>query len=540
MKLFLVIGGLMGMVAAAVAQQTTAIPAPGGAFRVSGKVVNAVTGQPLPRAQVELSPTEQTAIGQNVETGVDGRFQFDGVSAGKWALAAQARGFVRQNLDQHEEFSTAVAVGPELQSEDLLFRLLPDPSISGTIFDEQGEAIRGAQVMLFRSGLDGGTRKTWMQTQATTDDQGHYRFTHFLPGKYFVAVSARPWYAEPPEEPAQGVAPADGRWPLDVVYPLTLYDGTTNSANATPLILKPGDRATADVTLAAVQASRLRIRDVYTDPTAGFMATLQQRLFGGVTIRLPGASLLHGNELEIDGLPPGQFELNLEAFGKNPWSSRQTVNVADNAEISAGTAAAIQVSGVALLDGAFAPLMTQIELRNRETGFSISAPVGGKGEFKMEDCAPPGNYDVLSAGMAESAAADSLVVGVAASGARVEGRTVEISGAGPVRLTLALSKQLGRVDGVAWRDGKPQAGVMIVLVPEDLENNAISVRRDQSDSDGTFSLYRVVPGRYMVLALEHGWDMEWMKAAVLQPYLAGGELVEVKGGGRMRVKVRVQ
>ena len=34
-------------------------------------------------------------------------------------------------------------------------------------------------------------------------------------------------------------------------------------------------------------------------------------------------------------------------------------------------------------------------------------------------------------------------------------------------------------------------------------------RRDQSDLDGTFTLQGIVPGRYTVLAIEGGWELDW-------------------------------
>jgi len=89
-------------------------------------------------------------------------------------------------------------------------------------------------------------------------------------------------------------------------------------------------------------------------------------------------------------------------------------------------------------------------------------------------------------------------------------------------------------------DDRPIAGAMIVLVPEDPAHNAPLFRRDESDSDGTFTLPNVVPGQYTVLALAKGWDMEWANPAVLQPYLKNGALVQVPPDGKLEVKVQVQ
>ena len=81
---------------------------------------------------------------------------------------------------------------------------------------------------------------------------------------------------------------------------------------------------------------------------------------------------------------------------------------------------------------------------------------------------------------------------------------------------------------------------MILLVPQDPENNLPLFRRDQSDSDGSFTLSPVLPGRYTLLALENGWDLQWSDAAVLKPFLANGDpiVVDTKGNHNLRVKVQ--
>ncbi len=78
---------------------------------------------------------------------------------------------------------------------------------------------------------------------------------------------------------------------------------------------------------------------------------------------------------------------------------------------------------------------------------------------------------------------------------------------------------------------------MVVLVPQDPANNRVLFRRDQSDSDGTFSLQNVVPGRYTVIALQNGWDLEWSNPAVLAPYVKDGQSILVDTPRTYEVKV---
>jgi hypothetical protein len=89
-----------------------------------------------------------------------------------------------------------------------------------------------------------------------------------------------------------------------------------------------------------------------------------------------------------------------------------------------------------------------------------------------------------------------------------------------------------RVEGFARRDGKGVAGVMVELVPDDLRLLAGLARRDQSDTDGSFALRDVVPGKYTLVAIEDGWGLDWEQPQVIARYLPGGLPVTVGEGSR--------
>jgi hypothetical protein len=65
-------------------------------------------------------------------------------------------------------------------------------------------------------------------------------------------------------------------------------------------------------------------------------------------------------------------------------------------------------------------------------------------------------------------------------------------------------------------------------------------RRDQSDSDGTFTLPNVLPGQYTLLAIENGWDLEWSNSSALLPFMKEGKPIEVPAEGKLQVQVTAQ
>src|SRR5260370_20059999 len=116
-------------------------------FRINGIVVDAMSGQPLARAQVSISAQGVRDSGQSAVTDEDGRFVFENLPAGHYGLFARRKGYLQQFYKQHEQFSTAIIVGPELNTEDLRFEMRPDASIAGQGLDEVDEPGRQGDVL---------------------------------------------------------------------------------------------------------------------------------------------------------------------------------------------------------------------------------------------------------------------------------------------------------------------------------------------------------------------------------------------------------
>jgi protocatechuate 3,4-dioxygenase beta subunit len=528
-------------------------------FQISGVLVDAAGNQPLPGARVAIAPVTERDAFTTVITGEDGRFSFPGLAAGKYALTAQHRGYLAQSFNQHGQFSSSIAVGPELDSTHLVFAIFREGGISGLVTDEQGEAVRDAHVMLFRNAADDGILRTMQYASAMTDDEGRYHFSHLRPGKYFVAVSAEPWYAQHPQAHIK-VTDAGGAVtnysggvdesvlknaqkvdieeatasPLDVVYPITFYGGAIDSASATSIVLGKGEKNSADISLQPVPSSHWRINSG-SDPQPGYVL-LEQQLFDS-RIEVPAvSSMVRPGVEDITALPPGHFTANLRSV-KGEGMGQQELEVGGNGVVEKGTAAAavplvavISVQPPAALSG-----QISLQLREKNSNGILRENINGKGEIEFKQGIRRGTYEISVQG-----GRDIYLRSIQATGARIAGRILEIKGNAPVRLNLTLAAGRGDIAGVALRGEKPAPGAMVVLVPADPGNNQLLFRRDQSDSDGTFGIADVVPGRYTLLAIADGWDLEWANPAVLQRFMAQGEPLTVESKGKYSVKVKVQ
>ncbi len=72
-------------------------------------------GAPLGKARVSLVDTANPANAAWIITSENGRFSFESIPAGKYALEGERRGFLSANYEQHEQFSTAIVTGAGLK-----------------------------------------------------------------------------------------------------------------------------------------------------------------------------------------------------------------------------------------------------------------------------------------------------------------------------------------------------------------------------------------------------------------------------------------
>jgi hypothetical protein len=527
-------------------------------YRISGTMVNAVDRQPLADVEVSIAAAEQRDDTREFVTGEDGRFVFQNVPRGKFSLTGMRHGFSLQAYQQHDEFSTAVAVGPGLASEGLVFLMTPDGSISGNVLDEENEPVRSGEAILFSRITENGGRARLVARNGL-DEEGHYRFGHLKAGSYYVAISAQPWYAQDPSE-AAGV---QARWlgdanasesptgalrspvrgndsaSLDVVYPITYYPNATDVESASPIQIRPGEHATAEITLHAIPAVHVRILNGSKDPSMPLTAVIQQRIFD-LPLPVPSHQVASGGNVTITGIPPGHLVFSVRHFtGKNWVSLNKEVNVSSDMDLDASenSASPLLIKGVLRRPGGTAfPGGTYVRFWSRETAESFGSAVTEQGEFNIEQPVTESTGFTVSVLNAQGL----LVQNISSTGAKVRGHTVYFPRTGSVELNIGLSEGAGRVDGTVLQEGKPVAETMVLLVPPNPAEEPMLFRRDQSDSDGTFTLREILPGRYTVVAIERGWDLDWQDPAVLKPYLAHGEIVDVVANKTYKLSLNLQ
>src|SRR5882724_6106304 len=278
---------------------------PTGPYRIAGRVLNAKGGSPLDRTRVTIMDGKIRQNIQFVITSDDGRFEFR-VPAGKFALQGAKRGFITAAYNQHDQFSTAIVTGADVDAENLTLRLAPNAVLSGRVLDESGEPVRNAQIMVYRENRFSGISEVSRYRSATTDDQGRYEVASLDEGTYFVSAKATPWYAvhAPSASGDATTSPSQVDPTLDVAYPVTFYGDTTETDSAAPIPVRGGDRLEADIHLTPAPALHLLFR--FADNSQVAFPQLQRPSFDGVED-------VEGN---IQGVSPGVYELTGIAAGR--------------------------------------------------------------------------------------------------------------------------------------------------------------------------------------------------------------------------------
>jgi len=521
-------------------------------YPIAGITVSSTTGQPIASAHITVMAVEHSDFVKNVTSGAGGHFGFAGLPAGKYSLVASAHGFRSQGFNQHGDFFTGIVVGPAFDAGNLVFRLVPDAVIAGVVTDEDSEPVRNAAISLFLRSNDTGRQRTQQVGSAMSDDRGHYQFGHLAPGTYFVAVTARPWFAqytnstEPQPAPADTQQAAEERAQLDIAYPMTFYPAAEDSSAASPIALHPGERVTADVSIRAVPAVHLHIKTGEADAPKGHSITTQgfprvsQRIFEGTIVPVNSAQAFGyvAGQQEYAGLAPGRYLIEMSDPGsKHHAGWYKEMDLSGTVDLDPRESPPLaSVTGALILEGGTRPPgKIYVMLMNRISSENLTAEVTPQNTFDFGDTEiRPGRYDV-----ALNNVPGFQVKSLLAKGAHLSGKTIEIGG-GSVQVVITATHAVARLDGLVQHDDKPYAGAMVVLVPRDQAGNWSMFRRDQSDSDGTFTLHEVLPGSYTVIALENGWELDWAVPSALQPYLKNGTPVEVTGEGRLNLKVQLQ
>jgi hypothetical protein len=481
----------------------------GNSYTLSGTVINAITGEPVRRAAVQVS-------GQNGSvtlTDAGGHFVVEGLAEGNVFLKAMKPGF---SEDEGSRPSSA-RVGQDAPA--VVLKLTPWGVISGRVTTKDEQPLEGFQIrILAKQNVAGRLIWTDQPNQALTNEDGEFRVVGLQAGTYYVAVDQ----STVTTLSQKGVPNA-----REQIFAKVFFPGVPDLASATPIEIAPGQDAEADFTLSpelmyqvtgTLSAPSNEVTGLTFSRKAGDDSDFSQTaaLQGGkFQVKVPAGAYSVGGTMGggVELTTPGAAVVirSDEADLHVPLHAATTIPVEIEKEQGAGgSERKAPIQGI--IPGLILQLVPLSQSR-RGTNFWRGQAVGilnvAPGTYRLEintngewwvKSAQSGNVDLLS---------DDLTLS--------EGEQPE-----PIEVTLRDGA--GTVSGTVTPAGNPDRVLVLLVQPYGTRNIVHAARPMQ----GYFAIPGIPPGNYEIVALDGGDQLEYADPEILNPYLSDAEHVTVR------------
>ena len=521
--------------------------------RITGKVLNAITGEPVRKATVSLQPAggqqggQQGGGGQarglSAATDNAGAFVFENVSPGNYRLSGEKTGFIHSNFGGRGggAIGSQLAIAAGTEKADVIVRITPQGIVSGRILDEDGEPMEGVSIQLLRPQYFASQRRIMGAAGNQTNDRGEFRVTNVAPGKYYLQVQRM----------------NNGNMPIqqgkeEFGYPKLFFPGVETIEQAQRVEVGAGQEI-SNLQMALRKIRVYRVRGHV--PGIAAPAVQQQGAQGGgrrggngmvIQLRPDGGSSdmigpgfgagMNGGQVradgnfEIAGVSPGAYKLTLSSFGEG------RPKVVGSLKISVGND---NVEGVVLALSPLVSFQGKIVVEGDKTAVNMKSvrvqlmPVdmGGMGFNPSIEVAADGSFSATELSQDKyrimvTPGAAAYVKSITAGGQNILDTGIDLSSGGVGPMEVLLSTKIATVNGMVEKQKQDDApgSVVIAIVGANSELTLLSTASGQSalarvDESGKFSIANLPPGEYKLIAFEEvdlatASDSEFLKKFV--------------------------
>jgi hypothetical protein len=476
-------------------------PAATGAGSIVGRVFDAGTNAPIPRAQVQALSDQRIV---DAITDDQGRYQLAGLTAGEWRVTVSKAGYFPWEVGQRRPFQSPspLTIGSQRLTADV--PLSRGGVIAGRVYDETGEPLAGLRVRVYRVRMAAGYRRLEAVGAADfTDDTGAYRVYGLPPGDYVVGASLR-------------VAPIDSV--VETTYAPTYYPGTGDLAGAQRIRIALGTEVTAGFPLLPVRNVRLS-GSVATSAGAAanaFLTLISETADLGTPLGIGGVTREDGT-FTLPDVAPGRYTLTatLRGDGASEHGAVQVVvGHEDIPDLTLVTGKAATMRGRFVRDGGVTGALPS-DLEVTAVGARPWEPFLSKGSgpaFVLDDLVEP--FHLRVGGLGEGWALKAIEV----NGVDVTDAIVTLSTGQAADARIVITDRAAVVTGTAATPGG-RAEAEVILFAEDAAKWAYPsryVRVTQTDERGRFRVVGLPAGAYLAIAtdyLEEGeeYDPEFLE-----------------------------
>jgi hypothetical protein len=488
-----------------------------------------------------------------------------------------------------------INLSPGQRLTDVVLQIMPAGTISGRVFDRDGEPMANVNVEALKYSYQEGQRVLNVVQTARTNDLGEYRLFWLQPGNYFVSATPpegqRGGLTNPAAVAGPGIGGAvgdiggnrggggggrgrGGAPPAPPPAPQTsrddqasegyipvYYPGTLDAQSAAPINLPAGIVFSGvDLTVAPVRTLRIQgqvINGATGQPTRNAninLVPVQRAGNGGRRggIRAPGnlrsRNIDDQGGFEMRGVVPGSYEL---VGLLNDRNNRMTASLplevgnADVRNVSLVIMPGFTLAGLVTIEGQQSGTGNQDLPKIRVMLRPDSVPVAGAppasavqadGTFTLQQVGRD-DYRLTVSGMPRNGYIKTARYG--ATDVLNEGLRLDRQPAGP--LEILVSSKTGIADGTVQNDRQEaSANVTVVLIPDVRLRNRLDLYRTSStDASGHFHIEGIPPGDYRVFAWEEVETGAWQDPDFIRTFENRGKPVRVDEDSTSNIELRV-
>jgi hypothetical protein len=543
---------------------------PLGKGAISGVVQDAETGESVRKAIVTLTLQGTPRRWATTRTDTSGHFSFEGLPAGKYDLRAAkgTQGSAVYGAKSLRELGDAITLGDGEVRGSLVLSLLHPASISGHVYDSDGDPVLGVNVSLLRQGRNLGAPVLVNYRGETTDDRGEFHISQIDPGTYRLRAT-----------PQFGVffpGNANGGTRLVEAY----YDNAREEKDAATVRLRGGESLTGiDFRLVSEPTVEVRgqIVGVPTDAPSPETQEAEAGQFGrfgrfgparGVEVRISPVKL--GEPVSSNGTvaqgPDYRFQFSnliagryfiqaiYHSAGKTYGASQISDFRSGSSDLALTLSPASEIQGTLRVEGEAPPAASRLAVgggaigaagiriaaRGRDNGWrigltrpgsqsNVSAQVGADGRFTLHDVLP-GEWQ-----LAVTPVPPGFLKSAQVGDKDVRFTRFEVGPNSEASLSIVLSMHTATVKGEvdAGTGEAKRAGIVLAPIGP-YHNLARFYYGGTADDTGKFKLTGVAPGKYKIFAVE-----KLAAAAFGNPEAADrleefGEVIDVAEGATVK------
>jgi Carboxypeptidase regulatory-like domain len=464
-------------------------PLPRTSSKVSGRVLNAIGEKPL-KASILLSPRDaRRGTAYWAETDSNGNFVIDDLEPGVYVPMLTRSGFT----GDLRPVPLPVHAGQDVTG--VIFHMTPAGVITGHLFEEDGDPMRGATVELMADAYVEGKKQLTPVSETQTNSRGDFRLFGLRPGTFYVRAHSNATFQT--QIPAGFVT----RTKPDAGQALTYYPSALDPARATPIVLAAGAHLKGiDIQMRRARLYVVRGKDSF-DKIQPLLAQLvplvgdQNYAHRSPLIKTSGTFDFH------DVLPGSYVIVAIRLDGENRFFARERVEVvdADVDGINLSFAPGAEIRGVVRIDGTL-PAGSGISVVLISDGPSPYGTPGAfgllDGGFTVKDVAP-GIYHIKIQ-PSEGSYLKSMRVG----DEQINDTRLDLTKGAPSTLVLTLGTDVGQIEGkVLTANGDPAMRAQVTCVPIGKHAARTDFSRFAvTDESGLFRMPSVPPGEYKLFA----------------------------------------